>query len=55
MRTQNPSATCACGDPVNRHADPPHLYCLRWECGCTRFTTPEEMEAFQREYAVSDN
>jgi hypothetical protein len=41
-----------CGDPISEHFDEEAHYCLRWECGCTPFTIPEEMEALKREHSL---
>jgi hypothetical protein len=44
----NPETACACGDPVSVHSAESAHWCLRWDCGCTRFTTPQEMELLLR-------
>jgi hypothetical protein len=40
---------CACGDPVSMHVELVGHHCSRWDCGCTMFTTPAEMEEWIRE------
>jgi hypothetical protein len=52
LGSTGPGNVCVCGDPISEHSDEEAHYCLRWDCGCTRCTTPEEMEALKREHSL---
>jgi hypothetical protein len=52
LKQKNAQAVCACGDPISEHTDEGFHYCKRWNGGCTRFTTPEEMEALKRAHGI---
>jgi hypothetical protein len=46
--TMDPARECVCGYPLSMHSTDGARFCSRWECGCTRFTTPAEMEELNK-------
>jgi hypothetical protein len=50
--TISPESECVCGDPLSIHSTQGARFCTRWECGCTRFIIPAELDDLQNDMGL---